>query len=419
MDQPKENLQSVSFFDRPQVQKVEIPIGGGVPLGFEVVSNNRVKSAGVYGAWGESYDNQRLLELIEQRIGRPMADSERMDLAEIGFLSRHHVSGLTLAENNELEIEVGARLLREAAYACGWEPQEVQAVLLGASAPLCGDYVEQAARRAGIPEKAVKVSIHKACDGSMSALHLSLNPALALEGKVSRNLAHELRGKKVLVGGIEALSRFIEFSGDVTALQLFANGAGIAGLIPGETMEFLVGRTHEVFDEAGVLAVRMEYPHAGRSLDGHSNVDIQQVNPNHIRLAGLMNEPANGSSVTMTGRMGMVKLFVRTDSQVVRQVVEDYRALMIEQGRPDRQIDLVAAHHANYKINKLIQKNLHEEGIDLNMPWVISDFGNISAASCMIAYLRLLPQIQPGDHVMFDGFGAGTYYDVLVVEFKG
>jgi hypothetical protein len=33
----------------------------------------------------------------------------------------------------------------------------------------------------------------------------------------------------------------------------------------------------------------------------------------------------------------------------------------------------------------------------------------------MIAFLRQLPGMKPGDHILIDGFGAGTYYDVLVV----
>jgi hypothetical protein len=300
----------------------------------------------------------------------------------------------------------------------GWEPGDVQAVLLGMSGPLSEDINEQIARRAGIPEKALIVSIHKACDGSASALHLSLNPALALKGAVHRNLAQELLGKKVLVGGIEGLSRFVESSHDTFAMQLFGNGAGVIGVIPGESMQFLVGREHEAFDEQGVLAVRMYYPHAGRSANGASNVDVQLVKPNHIRLAGLMNEPADGSPVVMAGPMGMVKLFLRTGVQVVREVYKDYRALMEAQGRPEKQIRVVAVHHANFKINKLKQKQLQDEGIVLEMPWVLSEFGNVSAASCMIAYLRLLPQFIPGDHVMIDGFGAGTYYDVMVVQFS-
>jgi len=51
------------------------------------------------------------------------------------------------------------------------------------------------------------------------------------------------------------------------------------------------------------------------------------------------------------------------------------------------------------------------------MPWLLSEFGNVSAASNMIAFLRQLPHIHRGDHVLFDGFGAGTYYDVLAVAF--
>jgi len=50
------------------------------------------------------------------------------------------------------------------------------------------------------------------------------------------------------------------------------------------------------------------------------------------------------------------------------------------------------------------------------MPWLLSDFGNVSAASAMIAFLRKLRDLRPGDHIMFDGFGAGTYYDVVAVE---
>ena len=40
------------------------------------------------------------------------------------------------------------------------------------------------------------------------------------------------------------------------------------------------------------------------------------------------------------------------------------------------------------------------------MPWLLSEFGNVSAASTMIAFLRKLKALKPGDHVLFDGFGA-------------
>jgi 3-oxoacyl-[acyl-carrier-protein] synthase III len=83
---------------------------------------------------------------------------------------------------------------------------------------------------------------------------------------------------------------------------------------------------------------------------------------------------------------------------------------------PGKELAVAIAHHANYKINQLKAKQLEKEGICLPMPWLLSDFGNVSAASAMIAFLRKLRDLVPGDHVLFDGFGAGTYYDVLTVE---
>jgi len=85
-------------------------------------------------------------------------------------------------------------------------------------------------------------------------------------------------------------------------------------------------------------------------------------------------------------------------------------------GTPGKDIAVSIVHHANYKINLLKAKQLQKEGINIPMPWLLSDFGNVSAASAMIAFLRMLNQLHTGDHVMFDGFGAGTYYDVVAVE---
>jgi 3-oxoacyl-[acyl-carrier-protein] synthase III len=130
----------------------------------------------------------------------------------------------------------------------------------------------------------------------------------------------------------------------------------------------------------------------------------------------MMHEPADGMPIVMAGLMGMVKLFVRSGVQVVTEVFEEYSALMEKVGTPERKIEVGIVHHANYKINLLKAKQLSKVGIEYPMPWLLNDFGNVSAASCMIAFLRQLPNIQPGEHVMFDGFGAGTYYDVMAVS---
>jgi 3-oxoacyl-[acyl-carrier-protein] synthase III len=405
----------LSFFDRPHVKLVDIPIGDGVPFGFETISNPEVGISGVYGTWGKSYDNAAIPGLVEKSFGDPLDDKDRMNLEPLGFVHRHHLTGMSDEEHKKVETVVGSRLLQEAANASGWDPEEVDAVLIGSSGPVSEDFTEQIASQAGIREDALKVSVHKACDGSAGALHLTLNPELTYNKQSRFNLAKILKGKKVLVGGIEGLSRFVQKSFDKNALQLFGNGAGIIGLIPGKSMEFLVGDTQEVYDEQGVLAVHMYYPHS-RQVQGESMVEVTEVAPHSLRFAGLMHEPVNGLPITMTGPMGMVKLFVRNGVNIVQKVYKSYRQRMEQLGTIGKSIEVTIVHHANLKINSLKQKNLNKIGIDLPMPWVIKDFGNVSAASNMIAFLRELPKLKPGDHIMFDGFGAGTYYDVFVVS---
>jgi 3-oxoacyl-[acyl-carrier-protein] synthase III len=413
-----EQSAPLSLFEQPGVVVEKLPVGG-VPVGIKQVTNTALGIGGAYGSWGDSYDNAALVKRIEERLGEPLKDEARIDLSQLGFYHRHHIARLTDEEYLQVETEVGARLLQRAAQACGWEPGEVQGVLIGSSGPISIDYTERIARAAGIPESAIKVSVHKACDGSAGALHLALNPALGSQNPANHNLAEELLGKKVLVGGIEGLSRFIDASNDINALQFFGNGAGVIGLVPGESMQFLVGETAEVYDEEGVLAVHMFYPHSRqRHLDG-TNIETSTAGQNHFRVAGLMHEPEDGMPIAMAGMMGMVKLFVRNGVGVVRIVYHKYQEMVAARGLPDHGIAVAIVHHANLKINKLKEKHLNNEGIHIPMPWLLTEFGNVSAASNMIAFLKQLPQMHPGDHVLIDGFGAGTYYDSLVVALPG
>lgn len=414
-----ENIK-VSFFDRPNIAKGIINVGQGIPFGIECVTNPAIGIGGVYGTWGESYDNESLPAFLEQRLGHPIPANEKLNLSELGFLNRHHIPlNLTREQHAQLEVEIGTRFLSEAIKACNWQPSEVEAVLIGMSAPVSEDYLNKITKAAGIPEGALKVAIHKACDGSTSSLHLALNPELPENKQLNLNIAESLYGKKVLVGGIEGLSRFIVSSHDAIALQMFGNAAGVVGVIPGKTMKFLAGKSREVFDDEGVLQVAMYYPHSKQKLDGSTNVDVTEPFTNNIRVAGLMHEPEDGSSISMAGPMGMVKLFVRTGVQVVRDVYTAYQAKLGEMGMASKSLAVAIVHHANFKINKLKEKHLQNEGIVLPMPWLLSEFGNVSAASNMIAFLRELPNMKPLDHILIDGFGAGTYYDALAVELGG
>ena len=408
-----ENPAPLSFYERSNVESSIIPVGPGVPLGMEGVYNPRLGIGGAYGSWGQSYSNASLPSFLSERNGSSFGSDDILNLAELGFNFRQHVPRLNDADNMQLELEVGARLLKKTLDVCGWKASEVEGVLIGMTGPISLDYVRQISKMAGIPDSVLKVSVHKACDGSMGALHLALNPSLSQPGQL--NIADHLRGKKVLVGGIEGLSRIMCGTTDKNALQLFGNGMGAIGVIPGETMRFLVGKSVEAYDEEGLLAVKMQYPHSGPKSEA-SLLDFTQDVENELRVAGLMNEPKNGEAVEMAGLMGMVKLFVRTGVQVVEDVYREYQSLMERMGNSGKSITMGIVHHANYKINALKAKHLSKLGIEFPMPWLLNDFGNVSAASNMIAFLRKLPEINLGDHILFDGFGAGTYYDVIAVS---
>jgi 3-oxoacyl-[acyl-carrier-protein] synthase III len=404
------------FYQQPGVEVDTIPGRVVVPIGIETVYDQDLGIGGAYGAWGDNYDNQKLQNLIEKRMGEPLTDEYKMNLGELGFTGRHHTPILEPEEDLAVEEQAGTRFLQRAMQACGWDPSEVEGVLIGLSAPLTGDFVDRISRLAGIPETAIKLAVHKACDSSVGALHLGLNPDFGALGRSAMILAQRLNGKKVLVGGIEGLSRLMRSTRDRYGHQLFGTAAGVIGVIPGKTMQFLVGRTREVYDSEGQLQFKMTYPHSGHPDDPSTLVETTQTGENSFRVAGFQHEPADGSAAIMAGPMGMVKLFVRSGVEVVRDTYQSYRELLEKTGQTQKDIAIAVVHHANYKINKLKEKNLSREGIHLNMPWVLSEFGNVSAASPMIAFLRLLPSMRPGDHILIDGFGAGTYYDVMAVE---
>jgi len=415
-----EERKAESFYSQPNVNMDMLPIRDGIPFGMATVVHTSIGIGGVYGSWGESYDNETLPAFLEGHLGRTLSNSEKLNLSELGFLHRQHLPlDLTPDEHFQLEVEVGKRFLSGAIIACGWQASEVDAVLIGMSAPVSENYLDEISKAAGIPDSALKIAIHKACDGSTSSLHLALNPELPENSQLDQNIAKSLYGKRVLVGGIEGLSRFVSSSHDSNALQLFGNAAGVIGVIPGQTMKFLAGKSREVFDDGGVLQVAMYYPHAPQKHAGEYNVEVTRPLANNIRVAGLMHEPNDGSSITMAGPMGMVKLFVRTGVQVVREVYSAYQTKISELGLAGKSLAVGIVHHANFKINKLKEKHLQNEGIVLPMPWLLNDFGNVSAASNMIAFLRQLPNMKPLDHILIDGFGAGTYYDVLAVELGG
>ena len=62
------------FYERPGVRVDSIPIGPGVPIGIERVSNPEIGIGGAYGAWGTCCDNAYLPALVEDQLGYSLGE---------------------------------------------------------------------------------------------------------------------------------------------------------------------------------------------------------------------------------------------------------------------------------------------------------------------------------------------------------
>lgn len=379
-----------------QTSQEILPFGEGVPFYIESIRNPELGVGGAYGAWGEAVDNASLIDFLAERGKVIPPEKVVANLSELGFDSRY----LSLSPPGvrlDLELDVGERFCRAAAEACGWKTTEVDALLLGLTAPEDDNYTVMVAERLGMREEALKGSFHTACDSSVRALSWALKNS-------------DLVGRKVLVGGVEGLSDLFPYTDDALALQLFANGAGVIGIVPGETFKPLVVKQADVGDERGVLAAKMTYspPPEG------SLVGVTWTSEHHVRVAGLMPEPENGAAVYMREPMAMVRYFVAHNKKLMKEAYEEYRNLMFELGTAERDIVSVSEHHANLKIIRFLERALRKDGLDIPIPWLLDDFGNVSAASPMIAFLRQQERLEWGDDVMIVGFGAGGFFDVVI-----
>ena len=78
-----------SFYERPQVHVERIPIGGGVTVGIERITNPQVGIGGAYGTWGDSYGNEDIPRFFEKVLGEANADEAFFNLSELGFMHRY------------------------------------------------------------------------------------------------------------------------------------------------------------------------------------------------------------------------------------------------------------------------------------------------------------------------------------------
>ncbi len=191
----------------------------------------------------------------------------------------------------------------------------------------------------------------------------------------------------ILVVGAETLSRIVDWRDRATCV-LFGDGAGA----------FLLRASHT---HGGVLSTVLGCDGSGAELlmvpGGGSR---HPVSPETIT--------SNMHYVKMNGRE-VYRFATRVMAQAARQVIEKANIRFEE-------IDLLIPHQANLRIIDSAARalKLPSEKVFVNL----DRYGNTSAASIPIATCEAIEKglVNPGDHVVFVGFGAGLTWGACALE---
>lgn len=390
----RERSVGVLTLARPEVRETVERLSEHSTLKLETVKHPEIGMAGAVAHWGRRYPKEEIESIIKEKFGQDKVTPET------GFDELHRVPpDYTPKQIVAEEMRVVQRLVEAILALNGWKPKEVEALFFGGS-PLSHpdkglihrDYGGAIAQETGMthldPEKDI-FNYYLYCNAGGRALREALTRS-------------DLEGKKVLILTIEGLTRQMrEFSpqkSDALSPQVFSDGAAGMGVVPKKNLRYLLGESGEMRDKGALAAVEPYQELINR--EG----DLIQVEDNieYIQLP----QPPEGMHVRMHGGL-TAKMFLRNvppaGKRVFRQHQEKY---------PGKEIKFVVAHHPS----KIMKEGI-ERRLELPIPWVVKD-GNSSGATTLIAFLRLMKEFSPGDHVMIVSFGAGISWDVFVVEIR-
>lgn len=195
--------------------------------------------------------------------------------------------------------------------------------------------------------------------------------------------------KKVLVIGVELISRMISMKDRATAV-LFGDGAGAVVMGPDR------GRA-EVLD---VVA----------GTDG-SAAEILTL------AAGGTRNPFNAESLANGDYNRLVMDGRRVFTEAVKRMSEAASDVLAKVGRSLSDVKLVIPHQANIRIIEAVRKKM---GLDESAVYVNVDrFGNTGSATVPFAMWQAVNEgrIEEGDLVVLTAFGAGFHWAAAAVQF--
>ena len=307
--------------------------------------------------------------------------SLRVETSDDWIRSRTGIAARRVASPQEPLTVLASEAARTALAHAGWEPGDVDLILLATSSP--DDLFGTAPRiQAAIGATgAVAFDLTAACSGFLFAL-ITAGQYIA-SGAVRR----------ALVIGADQLSRWVDWD-DRRTCVLFGDGAAAVAVEACPA------------DASGLLGFRM------RS-DGSRNacLTLAQTNEQETLLAEVTAQKGGFAPIQMNGQE-VYKFAVREVPQILAELLE-------HTGTTPDQLDWLLLHQANQRILDAVAERfaMPAERVLSNL----AHYGNTSAATIPLMLDEAVKdnRVQPGHLLASSGFGAGLSWGAALLRWSG
>jgi 3-oxoacyl-[acyl-carrier-protein] synthase-3 len=307
--------------------------------------------------------------------------SQRVETDDDWIRSRTGIGARRVAGPGETVTSLAAAAGRAAIERAGWDPLELDLILLATSSPddLFGTAPRvQAALGAS---NAVAFDLTAACSGFLFALITA--------AQYLRNGAMQ----RVLVIGADQLSRWLDWD-DRRTCVLFGDGAGAVAL------------QSCAAEQDGLVAFRM------RS-DGSRNgcLTLAQVDEHRPLLGDLTAQVGGFQPIHMNGQ--------EVYKFAVREVPAVLEELLLASGIAAEQLDWLLLHQANQRILDAVADRFHVP--QARVLSNLASYGNTSAATIPLMLDEAVRdgRVQPGHLIASSGFGAGLSWGGALLRWSG
>jgi 3-oxoacyl-[acyl-carrier-protein] synthase-3 len=307
--------------------------------------------------------------------------SERVDTSDDWIRSRTGIGARRIAAADEPLTELASNAARTALDHAGWDPGDLDLILLATSSP--DDLFGTAPRVQGAlgAVNAVAFDLTAACSGFLFALITAAQ--YVATGAVRR----------AVVIGADQLSRWLDWN-DRRTCVLFGDAAAAVAV---EACPL---------SETGLLGFRM------RS-DGsrYACLTLAQTDGRETLLPGVSTQKGGFAPIFMNGQE-VYKFAVREVPQLLGEVLE-------ATGTPADQVDWLLLHQANQRILDAVADRFavpHERVLSN-----LAHYGNTSAATIPLMLDEAVRdgRIRPGQLLASSGFGAGLSWGAALLRWDG